>query len=907
MKRLLTRILLMLAIVEVIYLGVVNVALNLGATQDFLNRVNPDRFSAQWDRAWSWYPFTFHVSGLSVNGQTWSQHWQVSGPTVEASLAILPLFGKTVRVYDLVTADIDVRFRPRPSPDRDDAEVRQFYPPIQGRDPSLVAGPLPTQKPGWLVVVDIAQISGENNFWVRQTRGTLAGEGRARVMHRSGHGPLAIGDGHAKAVVKSLSVSGQQISERGSIEGTFEFASFVPYKNRGVKTLSFLSSEAAIELPLSRLDFLDFYLGKVGGMKLGGSGSVNGRYAYVLGDLVAGTDLSISADDLTVEQTPYALSGAGHVSVKVIPDNPKVLDTKVSFESLSAYHESDDEELFSGAGMAVNVVRTTQILPGGGDDESAHRRVLFTIPKMTVPDLSAYQRFLPDKWGVQLLGGVGTLEGRAELSANSLEADLTLSSRNAEIRIKDDSFETDLSFGLKLNGEAAAKSGRIDVSGTSLSLNDSRLTDGQGDDADMWQTRLSVNKGGAVFELPEASNVEGERAGFWGVLKEKDLKALLATLEGQFQADLAVSDLDWLNVLFKNPYSLAVHNSAEIKADLIVRSGWFAEGSTLEMRPRDFNVTVLDYVAEGNGSFSVAVERGGERPDLRFEAQLTDASLKLQDEKQSVIDQVTLAIAAGAKRVSLRRGGAVTGLDLNVSSARVTDMSAYNHYLPKGSPLRLLGGEADLTARIQMKTGTATGFVKLQTSRVDAVLDDQPLFGTLALDVDINDGTVRDMAFDISGSSLTLDDVQVAGTGVGPTNTVWSGRIDLSNGRVVWKKPMKLDLDAKIRMTDTRPLVAMFESHSQKHKWLEKILTLENIRGEATIAVKSNEFLVPYAMAKSDTIEIGAKGVIRENDREGIFYARFGKLAGSLEFDNGRRKFDLIGATKKFENYVPGE
>lgn len=34
------------------------------------------------------------------------------------------------------------------------------------------------------------------------------------------------------------------------------------------------------------------------------------------------------------------------------------------------------------------------------------------------------------------------------------------------------------------------------------------------------------------------------------------------------------------------------------------------------------------------------------------------------------------------------------------------------------------------------------------------------------------------------------------------------------------------------------------------------------------------EFVVPYALAKSGTVEVGAKGFIRERSRQGMFYTK---------------------------------
>ena len=108
------------------------------------------------------------------------------------------------------------------------------------------------------------------------------------------------------------------------------------------------------------------------------------------------------------------------------------------------------------------------------------------------------------------------------------------------------------------------------------------------------------------------------------------------------------------------------------------------------MPSRDFKVEVLDYVAEGSGGFDLVVEKGGEEPDIRLDANLANASLKLQDEKTAVVEQVTLAVTATAKGVSLKNGGSVKTVEMSIPSAKITDMTAYNAYLPNGSPVRML-------------------------------------------------------------------------------------------------------------------------------------------------------------------------------------------------------------------------
>lgn len=902
MKRWLIRIVLALAIFEVAYVAVVNSLLNLPSTQDYINRLNPDRFRLQWEQAWSWYPLRLRVTAFSGNFQSWSQQWELETPEVSASLAIAPLLWKTALFYDMDGENVGMRFRPRPRPDRDDADVRQYYPTIEGRDPNLPAEPTPTQSPGWRMEFEIARASGQHNIWIAGTKTTLDGDVSGTIIHQGRHGPLTVEGGDVDLAVKTLSVDGQQVSDSGSLKGTIDFASFIPYENRGLKTLAFMSADLDIDLPVDGLDFLNKYLNQSTNLSLGGTGALEGRFVFDKGDLLAGTDLEISADGLTASQLPFRVDGSGKVDINVEAAAPKTISAAFEFDQLSLLDETDNMALFTGKDLKAAVDRPTYVLPAA--EETGPSRVALDIPEMTIGDMSAYQRFLPQKWRVELLGGSGSLQGKAEMSVTKLDADLTLRSEDANVKFKEDSFETDLELVLKATGEASDTAASVDISSSSLALDDSRIKLQNGDTSNSWQAKLSVSTGKADFDLPETS--AAGPGGFWKLRRDRDIRSLLAALDGQFNADLDISDLNWANDLIDNPYSLAFDGGAQIGTDLTIRSGYLAEGSKLAMQPQQFALEILDYIAEGDGGFALTVEKGGEEPDLNISANLKDASFRRKDEKQAVISDVTLAVNAATTGVSLTEGGKLTALDLTMPSAKVTSMTAYNAYLPKGSPVRILSGTADLNAKLDVQESSASGFVKLKTSRIDADLDGDRMTGTVNVDVKINDGSANDRRFDITGSSIVVDKVHVAGESAAAAQRGWTLRIDLGRSRVVWDKPASLDASASIRMTDTRPLIEIFQAHRKGNEWLERILNLKDVRGTATIKVEPNEFVIPYALAKSDTIEVGVKGFIRERSRQGMFYAKYGALAAILEFDNSKRRFSLINSTKKFEEYVPG-
>lgn len=90
-------------------------------------------------------------------------------------------------------------------------------------------------------------------------------------------------------------------------------------------------------------------------------------------------------------------------------------------------------------------------------------------------------------------------------------------------------------------------------------------------------------------------------------------------------------------------------------------------------------------------------------------------------------------------------------------------MSVFNGFLPAEAPIEFAGGSADLTADIVLQRDDADGWVKLMSKGVKIMADGQSASGDLDVDIRLVDGVPRDMFFDISGSRLSLKNVQIPG------------------------------------------------------------------------------------------------------------------------------------------------
>jgi len=904
MKTRLYRIITTVVIVEIAYLVLVNLALNLPITQTLVNQHKPEKYAVKWQKAWTWHPFRVHARGVSANGQTSSQQWQAETPAVSASIAILPLLQKSVKIHSVVAEDIVYYQRPRPKPHKDYAATRDFFPPIRGReiDKNPVT-PTPKKKGGgWKIIVEDIYASGSHRFWVFQMKGELKGTLKADVNFETRGGPFSLDNGQMDVVIDSLAINdNQQISSQGFLKGTLEFSPFVPSENRGVKSLGYMKVDAELDTMVESLEFLNFYLHNLQGMNLGGAGKLSGRFHYDEGTLLSPTSLAVAANELQLKLRSYEANGTGDVTIEVDDGEPEKLRVGIRFATIEVVHEGDETSHFSGENLVLITASSTRLLPWQ-DRQSGARYASVTIPRVMIPDLRVYQRYIPDKVALTLNGGRGELEGQATLTTTSLEAGLDLHSSAADISFGDYQFMTNLDLGVNID-RPSFESGRLDVSGTKIQLTEARLASQDKGKTEPWNASLSIDQGMLVLPHPESVDDAGHIRRL-SYIKGKSVKSLLEKADAHFSITGKLSELAWISLLFSNPYGMTIDGTGELTADIKIDNGFPARDSMVRILPKHLDVRVLDYEVNGDGLISMQVLKGGKHPDLDLKVEITDALFKRQDEEDAYVRDVTMKLQAQALKMNTdQAGNNVDVLRLQIPAARITDMSVYNNYLPANSPLQLLQGRADLKADIKLERDAADGFVKLTTQKLRSRLDEQELSGEFEADITIQDGSPENMDFDISGSTITLDKIKV----VGPENNYegkdWRARFVLEKGRVIWRKPVFVHAEAAVEVKDSRPFVAMFSNHKGEHKWIEKMLTIENIQGNAEMTVEKEQIIIPHAFTSSDKIDAGAKGIINAESAEGIFYARFRKLDAVLKIRDGKRNIDIIGARKKFNEY----
>ncbi|MEH6587670.1 MAG: hypothetical protein V7720_13985 [Halioglobus sp.] len=623
------RVVKVIVAVELVYLLVINLALQLSVTQDLVNMIRPEKFHVSWESAWSWYPFRVHAQGVAVNGQSRSQQWELHATSASGSISLLPLVLKRVSVSGVRAQDVDYRQRPRLKPDRDYSNKLAHFPPITGRE--LIAAdtsPRKKKRP-WKVSLRDMQASGQHTFWIFNIKGSGAGSAIVDLSIETRGGPFSLDARELDLQLGPAYVnSDAELYRGGVLQGQLGFAPYVPRENKGLRMLPYLYLDTQLDLAVGSLGFINLFTSNLGNMVISGAGQVKGRLAVSEGYMRAGTDLIATAENLGVVIQEVDVAGQGVVAIHTPVDADKPLGLDISYDSLS-------------------VTRLGQVNP--------------------------------------------FLEGDS----------------------------------------------------------------------------LHLEYRGSNFIAPDS---------------DKSFKELLAD------------------------------------------------------------------------------ERARER----------------------------------------RKNNTFT---LLIDDASVLDMSVFNEYLPADMPLKFAGGTASLDADVFLGAQDMSGSIELDSSGVNMKLDGQSLQGDLAANVNIAGGVPREFRADISGTTLILDNVSVDGEHETFEGDYWSAVLNLTEAEGVFEKPLQLSAKADLKVSDTRPLVALFDNKGDPPGWVSELMVVKDLKGKGSFNFSAGRLAIPLAYVDSEKAEVAAKAVFSGGTRNGMVYARYKKLDLLIKRFNGERDIDIIKVREKFDQY----
>jgi len=241
-------------------------------------------------------------------------------------------------------------------------------------------------------------------------------------------------------------------------------------------------------------------------------------------------------------------------------------------------------------------------------------------------------------------------------------------------------------------------------------------------------------------------------------------------------------------------------------------------------------------------------------------------------------------IIAGLSGTLTFAGGESDGFSVNVA--------ALDPLLPGQGVLSITSGTGELGGHLEVREGI------LESGRLDLVADDVvlerqevPLQGDLAVHVVFAKRALETGRFDVSGTTFRLDDiVNTQPTAKQEKLDPWFCNLEFEEGIVTFGTPMALDSRVRVKMHDTRPVVALLRNFTNQLKWLSLTRNAKSIDGTMDLDFGKGFVAVDDLRLFGENVEILGWVHIRDQKKYGRIFARHGARAAGVAFDGGEGK-----------------
>ena len=419
-------------------------------------------------------------------------------------------------------------------------------------------------------------------------------------------------------------------------------------------------------------------------------------------------------------------------------------------------------------------------------------------------------------------------------------------------------------------------------------------------------------------ELFKGGQLTGKLAFEPFVPRENKGLGMLSFLQLDTQLNLELGSLGFINLFTGNLGDFSIDGAGQLSGRLHYGLGYMRAGTKLLARVADLSVHVKGMEIVGLGTVQISTPAEDDKPlqlviayDTLSVTQdgfpapfLMGDSLKLDYSGSNfVVPEANMDFKSLINDEELWERRKASTLLVDIDEATLVDLAILNQYLPAMTALQFTGGTAQLEANIFASAQNIKGGLQLHGTGLGMRADGQDLEGDLDVDLIIAGGVPRETRVDLTGSSIILDEVNITGEQQTFDDNTWSARFLLDRAEIVAKEPLRFSADVDLWISDTRPVVALFDNHGNPPDWVSSMLSLTDIEGSATVELANNRLEIPDSRIVSDKAEVAAKAVFFKTGRDGMIYARYKKLELVLKMEGDSSDIDVINARETFEEY----
>lgn len=384
---------------------------------------------------------------------------------------------------------------------------------------------------------------------------------------------------------------------------------------------------------------------------------------------------------------------------------------------------------------------------------------------------------------------------------------------------------------------------------------------------------------------------------------------ILRLVSGSAAVKGRVASLGLLQRWFQKFPWLRIDGEGLLDADLRLERGRLLPSTRLTVNNARVVAVFLDSVAIGEGTIAGNVKL---RTGAAFRVLFNRFEISPRDDNPaapappSYIKGSGLRLDVTSKDLDLATPATDLRATIDLPGAEVPDLTVYNAYLPADTGVALLSGTGRLRLRLDLD-GTAQsgqGEITLSSNAVRARFQDLELAGRLTLRTKLASTDLRERRFQLGGTRLDLDQVTYREMEVenGNPSAGWWAHLELTDGSMVWSRPLSLRSTARLEMKDSDFLLALFARKRSFLRWFDRVLSIEGILAKGELSFGDGVVEINPLRVTAGRLDLRSRLRFTKDQKQGDLFVRYGKLATAIELRNGRRTFKLRRPEQWFES-----
>ena len=265
-----------------------------------------------------------------------------------------------------------------------------------------------------------------------------------------------------------------------------------------------------------------------------------------------------------------------------------------------------------------------------------------------------------------------------------------------------------------------------------------------------------------------------------------------------------------------------------------------------------------------------------------------------------------LTVAAASSEVGRCAIPDSTRVRIDLGTARIPDLAAFNAWIPASSGLAIASGDGVLSGKLDadIATNNATGEFRAEIEAAKLRYRDLDLAGSVTLAVRIPSADLEGRTFDLTGTRLDLADFRSPqAEAAGPVATAgapgdakgWWAHLDLTEGRLTMPPAAAVRGRFAVNLRDSVPLVGLFETRKNLPRWVERLLTVEDIRADGRFAWSPAETAFDEISTHIRKATLKARLRLGKESKRGFLMVEWHRLALGLQIDNAQKNWKFVG------------